>query len=104
MQGLPLREGPNALAAMAARPLPPSGFSALMQRVRPGALMATASKALCPSPGAGFAVVNASSMMLTSFPVAGPARHGVLSGAGWAAGGVLFHGTGGDALGELALG
>ena len=103
MQGLPLREGPNALAAMAARPLPPSGFSALMQRVRPGVLMATASKAPCPSPGAGFAVVNASSMMLTSFPVAGPSRHGVLSGVSRAAGGV-FHGTGGDALGELALG
>ena len=30
-----------------------------MQRVRPGVLMATASKAPCPSPGAGFAVVNA---------------------------------------------
>ena len=76
-----------ALAAMAARPLPPSGFSALMQRVRPGVLMATASKAPCPSPGAGFAVVNASSMMLTSFPVAGPSRHGVLSGVSRAAGG-----------------
>lgn len=35
MHGLPLREGPNALAAMAAQPFPPVGFSALMQRLRP---------------------------------------------------------------------
>lgn len=37
MHGLPLRDGPSALAAVAAAPLPPVGFSAFTQRVRPGA-------------------------------------------------------------------
>lgn len=44
MQGLPLRDGPSALAAVAAAPLPPVGFSAFTQRVRPGA--ATASESI----------------------------------------------------------
>ena len=46
MQGLPLRDGPSALAAVAAVPLPPVGFSAFTQRVRPGAVTASESSGL----------------------------------------------------------
>lgn len=56
MQGLPLRDGPSALAAVAAVPLPPVGFSALTQRVRPWSV-AIASESRAPLPKPEVAIV-----------------------------------------------